>query len=236
MEDPKENLDYRDPDWLADRLGLDKNTVYKFLHDGTIPAIQLGRKWLVSEARVAEWLRRETDAQTQVRRDAASSADRTVKRMENFSAAAQLALKQAHSEARRYNHPQLGQEHLLLGLIADPEGVTAKALRVLALEPGQLRREVEAIVPAGSTPVARRLGRSVDAKRAMRIAAKLARRAVKSDGQAIIGTDHLLLGVLLAHQGLGHQLLRRHKITRHRLRDVLAEQQRKDLNPNQEKP
>src|SRR5690242_6927317 len=129
MTDPPDKLDYRDPDWLAERLGIDKNTVYKFLQDGTIPAIQLGRKWLVSEARVSEWLRRETDAQTQARRDAASSADRTVKRMENFSAAAQLALKHAHSEARRYNHLQLAQEHLLLGLIADPQATTTQALR-----------------------------------------------------------------------------------------------------------
>jgi excisionase family DNA binding protein len=236
MKEPEGQLDYRDPDWLADRLGLDKNTVYKFLQDGTIPAIQLGRKWLVSEARLAEWLRRETDSQTQARRAAASSTERTVKRMENFSAAAQLALKQAHSEARRYNHPQLGQEHLLLGLVADPDASTTKALRELAIEPGPLRREIESAAPPGSMPVPRRLGRSVDAKRAMRMAAKLARRAVQSDGQAIIGTDHLLMGVLLSHQGLGHQILRQHKITRQRLRAALTEHRLKDSNPNQENP
>ena len=231
-----DQLDYRDPDWVAERLGLDKNTVYKFLQDGTIPAIQLGRKWLVSEARLVEWLRKETDAQTHARREASTSADRTVKRMENFSAAAQLALKQAHSEARRYNHPHLGQEHLLLGLVADAQAPTTKALRALKITPSQLRREIESAAPAGSTPVPRRLGRSVDAKRAMRVAAKLARRAVQSDGQAIIGTDQLLMGVLLSHQGLGHQILRQHKITRQRLHDALAEQRHTEPNPNQENP
>jgi excisionase family DNA binding protein len=236
MKPERKSLDYRDPDWVADQLGLDKNTVYKFLQDGTIPAIQLGRKWLVSETRLAEWLRKETDSQTQARRGAAASTERTVKRMENFSAAAQLALKQAHSEARRYNHPQLGQEHLMLGLVADPDATTTQALRVLSIEPGKLRREIESAAPPGTTPVPRRLGRSVDAKRAMRVAAKLARRAVQSDGQAIIGTDHLLMGVLLSHQGLGHQILRQHKITRQRLRDALAEQQHKNRTQNQENP
>jgi excisionase family DNA binding protein len=236
MTEKEGNLDYRDPDWVADRLGLDKNTVYKFLQDGTIPAIQLGRKWLVSEARLAAWLRKETDAQTQARREATTSADRTVKRMENFSAAAQLALKQAHSEARRYNHPQLGQEHLLLGLVADADASTTKSLRALDLSPSQLRREIESAAPPGSTAVPRRLGRSSDAKRAMRVAARLARRSVQSDGQAIIGTDHLLMGVLLSHQGLGHQILRQHKITRRRLRDALTAERHADSTPNQENP
>ena len=54
-------MDYRDPDWVAAKLGLDRNTVYRFLHDGTIPAIQLGRKWLVSESRLEEWLAAEMD-------------------------------------------------------------------------------------------------------------------------------------------------------------------------------
>jgi excisionase family DNA binding protein len=214
---------YRDPDWVAQKLGLEKNTVYKFLQDGTIPAIQLGRKWLVSEARLAEWLRQETEAQTRARREAATSAERTVGRMENLSAPAQLALKHAHSEARRYNHPQLGQEHLLLGLTSDADAPTTRALKTFGLTPGDLRREIERAAPPGSTQVPRRLGRSADAKRAMRIAGKLARRAVPADGQAIIGTDHLLLGILLSHQGLGHEILRGHDLTRKRLKAALAD-------------
>ena len=67
-------MDYRDPDWLAEKLGIDKNTVYRFLPDGTIPAIQLGRKWLVSEKAVMEWLEQETQKQTRARREAAGAA------------------------------------------------------------------------------------------------------------------------------------------------------------------
>ena len=40
-------LGYRDPEWVAEQLGIDRNTVYKYLQDGTIPAVQLGRRWLI---------------------------------------------------------------------------------------------------------------------------------------------------------------------------------------------
>src|SRR6266700_832023 len=109
-------MDYRDPDWLADKLSIDKNTVYRFLQDGTIPAVQLGRKWLISEKRVVEWLAQETEKQTRARRDAVGSAQALVRRLENYTAAARQALKVAHGEARRYGHEELGQGHLLLGL------------------------------------------------------------------------------------------------------------------------
>src|SRR3954463_3196267 len=97
-------LDYRDPDWVANRLGLDKNTVYKFLQDGVIPAVHLGRKWLISEARLIEWLEKEAENQTRARREASQAAERTVQLIDNFTAAARMALKQANSEARRYGH------------------------------------------------------------------------------------------------------------------------------------
>src|SRR2546421_618584 len=76
MTETSKILDYRDPEWVGKRLGLDKNTVYKFLQDGVIPAVHLGRKWLISEARLAVWLEKEAENQTRARREAAQSSDR----------------------------------------------------------------------------------------------------------------------------------------------------------------
>ena len=70
MAETSKILDYRDPEWVGKRLGLDKNTVYKFLQDGVIPAVHLGRKWLISEARLIEWLEKEAESQTRARREA----------------------------------------------------------------------------------------------------------------------------------------------------------------------
>ncbi len=63
-------LDYRDPEWVSEQLGIDKNTVYKYLQDGLVPGLQLGRKWLVSERRLAEFLERVEREQTERRRKA----------------------------------------------------------------------------------------------------------------------------------------------------------------------
>jgi excisionase family DNA binding protein len=75
MSENMSKLDYRDPEWVADQLGIDKNTVYKYLQDGALPGLQLGRKWLVSERRLAEFLERVEREQTQ-RRQATGSAPR----------------------------------------------------------------------------------------------------------------------------------------------------------------
>lgn len=219
VPDPTQ-LDYRDPDWVAEKLGLDKNTVYKFLQDGTIPAVQLGRKWLVSEGRLAEWLRQETDNQTRARRDAVRSSDRTVRRLDALTGAARLAVKHAHTEARRYSHPLLDQDHLLLGLATEPRARAAVALQALGITDAALRSDLESRAGTGQVP--RRLGRTPEAKRAMRLASKMAQRAAPDGQPALVGTDHLLLGTLLARCGRGYEILKRHGVTRNRLREALS--------------
>ena len=79
------NMDYRDPDWVAEKLGIDRNTVYRFMQEGIIPALQLGRKWLVSEEKLSAWLADETEKQTRARRESARSAERVMRRLDTFT-------------------------------------------------------------------------------------------------------------------------------------------------------
>jgi excisionase family DNA binding protein len=76
MSEKDTRLDYRDPEWVADQLGIDKNTVYKYLQEGSLPGLQLGRKWLVSERRLAEFLERVEREQTERRRQAVGGVPR----------------------------------------------------------------------------------------------------------------------------------------------------------------
>jgi excisionase family DNA binding protein len=76
MEQEPAKLDYRDPEWVAEKLGIDKNTVYKYLQDGVLPGLQLGRKWLVSERRLAGFLERVEREQTERRREASGGTPR----------------------------------------------------------------------------------------------------------------------------------------------------------------
>ncbi len=68
MSETEVKLDYRSPEWVADQLGIDKNTVYRYLQEGSLPGLQLGRKWLVSERRLSEFLERAEREQTERRR------------------------------------------------------------------------------------------------------------------------------------------------------------------------
>lgn len=76
MSEDSQKLDYRDPEWVADQLGIDKNTVYKYLQEGSLPGLQLGRKWLISERRLADFLERVERQQTERRRQETSGAPR----------------------------------------------------------------------------------------------------------------------------------------------------------------
>jgi excisionase family DNA binding protein len=76
MSNDEPKLDYRDPEWVAEQLGIDKNTVYKYLQDGSLPGLQLGRKWLISERRLADFLERVERQQTDRRRRQTSGAQR----------------------------------------------------------------------------------------------------------------------------------------------------------------
>jgi excisionase family DNA binding protein len=76
MSEDTHKLDYRDPEWVADQLGIDKNTVYKYLQEGSLPGLQLGRKWLISERRLAGFLERVERQQTDRRRQQANGSPR----------------------------------------------------------------------------------------------------------------------------------------------------------------
>ncbi len=67
MTDAPSTLGFRDVDWVAEQLGLEKNTVYRYLNEGKLPGLQLGKKWLIEEQTLREWLLREQRLQTERR-------------------------------------------------------------------------------------------------------------------------------------------------------------------------
>jgi excisionase family DNA binding protein len=211
-------MDYRDPDWVAEKLGIDKNTVYKYLQDGTIPALHLGRKWLISEERLADWLASEAESQTRARREAATSAQNLALRMTNYSADAQEVVREAHEEARRYAHDYIGQEHLLLAMSADPDSAAAKILARLGVTADRVRTCFESKVLAGNAAPTARLRRTPRARRAMRLAASLAEEM----GSERVGAGHLLLGILESGSGTGFEMLAELGVTLDAAREEVA--------------
>ncbi len=88
----------------------------------------------IEPAEVARWLAAERDA------EAGAGPDGT----RRFSVPAAGVLELAATEATGFGHNYLGTEHLLLGLVAEPDGTGGRALRAGGVELRPARRAVAA--------------------------------------------------------------------------------------------
>jgi ATP-dependent Clp protease ATP-binding subunit ClpA len=68
---------------------------------------------------------------------------------ERFTAAARGAVVEAQAEARALKHNYIGTEHLLLGLLAEPQSVAGRVLHRLGVESETVRAEIVEIVGMG---------------------------------------------------------------------------------------
>ena len=203
-------LDYRDPEWVAQQLGIDKNAVYRYLDEGALPGLRLGRKWLISESTLAEFLKREEREQTERRR----SESRKRSRFDRFTERASGALELAREEARELGHDHVGTEHMLLGLIRVDDGVAARVLRNLGVASDDLRSEVESLIGRGDAPFSGDIALTPRAKKTLELAVKEAR----SLKHHYVGTEHILLGLVRAGEGIGFEVLSKRGATPERVR------------------
>jgi ATP-dependent Clp protease ATP-binding subunit ClpC len=117
---------------------------------------------------------------------------------ERFTDRARRVLVLAQEEARLLNHSFIGTEHILLGLLAEGEGVAAKALGSLGVTLVDARQKTEEAIgmsggpPSGSPPFTPR------AKKVM----ELALREALQLNHTYIGTEHLLLGLVREGEGV----------------------------------
>jgi hypothetical protein len=75
---------------------------------------------------------------------------------ERFTERARKVVVLAQDEARHFNHSYIGTEHILLGLVRESEGVAARVLSNLDVDPDKVRREVLQVLgeePKPSAPV-----------------------------------------------------------------------------------
>ena len=120
-----------------------------------------------------------------------------------FTDRARRVVVLAQEEARMLNHPYVGTEHILLGLIHEGEGVAAKALESLGISLEAVRTQVEEIIgqgqqiPSGHVPFTPR------AKKVM----ELSLREALQLGHDYIGTEHILLGLIREGDGVAAQVL-----------------------------
>ena len=69
-----------------------------------------------------------------------------------YTPRAKKALALAGKEAEALNHPYVGTEHILLGLLREGEGVAARVLRSLEVDPARTRNEILKELDPNFTP------------------------------------------------------------------------------------
>jgi len=132
-----------------------------------------------------------------------------------FTEKAQMVLRFAHEEAAAFGQSTVDTEHLLLGILKEGKGIGAMALASLRVdiknvqeETARLVGEIEPIVPGKEIHIGPR------AKRVIELASKEARNL----GVKYIGTEHLLLGLIMEDEGVASKVLAKLNVSDERLR------------------
>jgi predicted dehydrogenase len=143
----------------------------------------------------------------------------------NFTPRAQQALALARKEADRFNHNFVGTEHLFLGLIALNQGVAVNVLRKLGLELETVRMEIEKQI--GTGPDQKMIGNIPYTPRVKKVLA-LASKESRNLNHTYVGTEHILLGLLLEGDGVAARVLKGLDIDIEQTRREIL----KELDPN----
>ena len=123
---------------------------------------------------------------------------------ENYTSQARNALAMAEKTAKRCQHSYIGTEHLLLGLLMEPEGTAGIFLADFGVEQERLLGLIDRLIaPSGNTAVASAPGLTPRARRLLDNAQEEAAR-LKSDE---VGTEHILLAMLRESDCVATRLL-----------------------------
>ena len=123
---------------------------------------------------------------------------------EKYTVQAQNALTMAEKTAKRCQHSYIGTEHLLLGLLMEPEGTAGILLGEFGVEQDRLLSLIDRLIaPSGNTSVASAPGFTPRARRMLENAQNEAARLKSRQ----VGTEHILLAMLKESDCVATRLL-----------------------------
>src|ERR1700676_5261416 len=120
-----------------------------------------------------------------------------------FTESAKRALAFAQEEAQRAHHAYIGTEHLLLGLLREEKCLAVEALLGIGVETDTVRSRIEAVLDRNQSIKIQQILPTSRVKEVLEIASTEARRAALS----WVGTEHILLGLLVEGKGIAAQIL-----------------------------
>jgi ATP-dependent Clp protease ATP-binding subunit ClpA len=125
---------------------------------------------------------------------------------ERFTNRARHVVVLAQEEARLLDHNYIGTEHILLGLLGEPESIGGEVLASFGLTRDDAREEVEAKIGRGKKAPSGHIPFTPRAKKTLELSLREA-LAIKHNH---IGTEHILLGLIREGEGVAVQVLREH--------------------------
>jgi ATP-dependent Clp protease ATP-binding subunit ClpA len=134
---------------------------------------------------------------------------------ERFTERAKKVLTLAQEEAARAHHSYIGTEHLLLGLLREEEGVARIVLTALGVETERAREAIQAKLGSQPQVEIQQIIPTSRVKRVIEIAFETARQM----GNPFVGTEHLLLALLIEGEGLAAHVLKDMGVTLDAARD-----------------
>lgn len=143
-----------------------------------------------------------------------------------FTERAQKSILLAQEEAKKLRHNYVGTEHILLGLLAEGEGIAAVALNNMGVTLEGARNEVIKAIGQGSY-AADIMGFTPRTKRIFELSFLEARNL----GHNYVGTEHILLGLLQEGEGVAIVVLNKLGVNIEKLRQNILEM----LSDNQSK-
>ncbi|EOH95975.1 ATP-dependent Clp protease ATP-binding subunit [Enterococcus pallens] len=123
-----------------------------------------------------------------------------------YTERAKAVLAIAQEEAKYFKHRSVGSEHLLLALVIEQQGIAGKTLRQMNANENDIREEIEHMTGYGSMqtyPEGSYLPYSPRAKQILIFADDEAKRF----NAKLVGTEHILLGLLRDDEILASHIL-----------------------------
>jgi len=125
---------------------------------------------------------------------------------ERFTNRARHVVVLSQEEARLLNHNYIGTEHILLGLLGEPESVAGVVLASFGFTRDRIREEVAAKVGRGKKAPSGHIPFTPRAKKTL----ELSLREALTIKHHYIGTEHILLGLMREGEGVAAQILGEH--------------------------
>jgi ATP-dependent Clp protease ATP-binding subunit ClpA len=116
-----------------------------------------------------------------------------------FTPRARNVVVAAQNEARAAGNDEIGPAHLLLGLLAEPHGLGARAMSAQGISPEAVRQAATASLPPAAEQVPELIPYDAQARKALELTFRQALRL----GHNYIGTEHILLALLELEAGAG---------------------------------